>query len=91
MRGAGCGVRDQPGRWEGEKDLKSEVGKIEGGKLGRWEGFEVGSRTRRRPIGRDYAAAKDAEVGMKENLPRNDTEKHGSFDLTAILPIRIQP
>jgi hypothetical protein len=25
--------------------------------------LEVGSRTRRRPIGRDYAAAKDAEVG----------------------------
>jgi len=24
---------------------------------------EFGSRTRRRPIGRDYAAAKDAEVG----------------------------
>jgi hypothetical protein len=24
---------------------------------------EVGSRTRRRPIGQDYAAAKDAEVG----------------------------
>ncbi len=28
--------------------------------------FEFGSRTRRRPIGRDYAAAKDAEVGKKE-------------------------
>jgi len=26
-------------------------------------GSEVGSGTRRRPIGRDYAAAKDAEVG----------------------------
>ena len=25
--------------------------------------FELGRRTRRRPIGRDYAAAKDAEVG----------------------------
>jgi hypothetical protein len=25
--------------------------------------FEVGSVTRRRPIGRDYAAAKDAESG----------------------------
>jgi hypothetical protein len=25
---------------------------------------ECGIRTRRRPIGRDYAAAKDAEVGM---------------------------
>jgi hypothetical protein len=33
----------------------------------KWEcgsgNLEVGSRTRRRPIGRDYAAAKDAEVG----------------------------
>ena len=27
------------------------------------EGFEFGIRTRRRPIGRDYAAAKDAECG----------------------------
>jgi hypothetical protein len=27
--------------------------------------LELGSRTRRRPIGRDYAAAKDAECGMK--------------------------
>ena len=34
---------------------------------GGWEaeGFEVGSRTRRRPIGRDYAAAKDTEVGKQ--------------------------
>ncbi len=33
----------------------------------KWEGgtgnLEVGSRTRRRPMGRDYAAAKDAGVG----------------------------
>jgi hypothetical protein len=29
--------------------------------------MEVGSRTRRRPMGRDYAAAKNAEVGKKEN------------------------
>ena len=27
---------------------------------------EFGRRTRRRPIERDYAAAKDAEVGKKE-------------------------
>ena len=26
---------------------------------------ECGMRTRRRPIGRDYAAAKDAEFGMR--------------------------
>ena len=34
----------------------------------RWEGenFEGEMRTRRRPIGRDYAAAKDAEVGKNE-------------------------
>ena len=30
------------------------------------EEFEVGSRTHRRPIGLDYAAAKDAEGGKKE-------------------------
>jgi hypothetical protein len=28
--------------------------------------LEVGRRTRRRPIGRDYAAAKDAEGGKTE-------------------------
>ena len=27
--------------------------------------LELGSRTRRRPIGQDYAAAKDAEVGKR--------------------------
>jgi hypothetical protein len=31
------------------------------------EGIEVGSGTRRRPIGRDFAAAKDGEVGMKRS------------------------
>jgi hypothetical protein len=41
---------------EGGKDRSSE-----GEKVGRCD--EVGSGTRRRPIGRDYAAAKDAEVG----------------------------
>ena len=29
------------------------------------EEFEFGSGTRRRPIGRDYAAAKDAECGKR--------------------------
>jgi hypothetical protein len=33
---------------------------------GRGQRTEIGSRTRRRPIRRDYAAAKDAEVGSKE-------------------------
>ncbi len=31
--------------------------------VGRHKGIEGGSGTRRRPIGRDYAAAKDAECG----------------------------
>jgi hypothetical protein len=51
---------------------KTEFGmwKGEGGRwnikeMGRSEG---GSGTRRRPIGRDYAAAKDAEGGMKRGL-----------------------
>jgi hypothetical protein len=35
-------------------------------KDGRWEALEFGSGTRRRPIGRDYAVAKDAECGMTE-------------------------
>jgi hypothetical protein len=35
---------------------------------------DFGRRTRRRPIERDYAAAKDAEVGnMKENGSWNDS------------------
>jgi hypothetical protein len=42
----------------------SEVG------MGKWEvgmgNSECGSGTRRRPIRRDYAAAKDAEGGKKE-------------------------
>jgi hypothetical protein len=29
--------------------------------------LEVGIRTRRRPIRQDYAAAKDAEVGIKKH------------------------
>jgi len=31
----------------------------------RLEAFECGSGTRRRPIGREYAAAKDAEGGKR--------------------------
>jgi len=46
--------------------VKSEGGsrnseRKEDEKMGRWDR----SRTRRRPIGQDYAAAKDAEVGKK--------------------------
>jgi hypothetical protein len=42
----------------------------------KWEGKrEFGSRTRRRPIGQDYAAAKDAEVG-----------KHKIFNLQSSIP-----
>ena len=37
-------------------------------KMGRWETMEFGSGTRRRPIGRDYAAAKDAECGRKGQM-----------------------
>jgi hypothetical protein len=46
---------------------------------GRAQIKEVGSGTRRRPIGRDYAAAKDAECGIrkKKKLPRKATERHG--------------
>jgi hypothetical protein len=47
-------------------EWKSEVG-MNGSR--KWEcgsgKWECGSWTRRRPIGRDYAAAKDAEVGKK--------------------------
>ncbi len=46
--------------------MKWEIG-IRKWEFGSWkdktEENEVGSRTRRRPMGRDYAAAKDAEVG----------------------------
>jgi hypothetical protein len=40
--------------------LKSVGHRAENGEVGKVEG---GSGTRRRPIGRDYAAAKDAEFG----------------------------
>jgi hypothetical protein len=39
--------------------VKIDMGK--GARTGRWEAMEFGSWTRRRPIGRDYAAAKDAD------------------------------
>jgi hypothetical protein len=48
---------------------KSETGS---GKL------ELGSGTRRRPIGRDYAAAKDAEVGRD----RAKRREHSVWDVT---------
>jgi hypothetical protein len=58
-------------RWEGEKVGwwdSEKVGWCEGEKMGRLEDEKMGneriylgSRTRRRPIGRDYAAAKDWE------------------------------
>ena len=44
------------GKWNSEVGMrKSEEGQM----------IEVGSGTRRRPIGQDYAAAKDAEVGIE--------------------------
>jgi predicted metal-dependent phosphoesterase TrpH len=46
-----------------ENDIANEQELLEALHAGRF-GTEVGSRTRRRPIGRDYAAAKDAEGGM---------------------------
>jgi hypothetical protein len=42
--------------------LRSKAEGIEVG-IRKAESIEVGIRTRRRPIGQDYAAAKDAEVG----------------------------
>ena len=46
-------------------------------------GVEVGSRTRRRPMGRDYAAAKDAEVGSrnKKMRPKEFGSKLGRWNL----------
>jgi hypothetical protein len=43
-------------------------------KMRRWEAMEFGIGTRRRPIGRDYAAAKDAECG------RIEAEKLGRWE-----------
>jgi hypothetical protein len=50
---------EKVGWWEGEK-----MGRLEDEKMGN-ERIYLGSRTRRRPIGRDYAAAKDGE-GRKQ-------------------------
>jgi hypothetical protein len=44
---------------------------------GRAQIKEVGSGTRRRPIGRDYAAAKDAELRTKGKI-NSTTECHGT-------------
>jgi hypothetical protein len=69
-RGGGLG-EGVTGGW-GEKKMNAQhptsnierrIGKIKN--TGEGEG---GSGTRRRPIGRDYAAAKDAEGGMKRGL-----------------------
>jgi len=43
------------------------------------EGFEFGSRTRRRPIGRDYAAANDAEVGREKEEQRVSKSEVGMW------------
>jgi hypothetical protein len=48
----------------------------------KWEWFEVGSRTRRRPIGRDYAAAKDAAF---DKLRRGKVGKRNGFFLSFFL------
>jgi hypothetical protein len=42
--------------------------------------MECGIGTRRRPIGQDYAAAKDAECGLKKNR-RSEVEKMGRWGL----------
>jgi hypothetical protein len=44
------------------------------------EAVEFGIGTRRRPIGQDYAAAKDAECGLKKNR-RSEVEKMGRWGL----------
>jgi hypothetical protein len=51
------------------------------GQMAEYRFFEVGRRTRRRPIGRDYAAAKDAEVGKerKSEGGMRKWEKKGSW------------
>ncbi|CAB1078721.1 hypothetical protein D1AOALGA4SA_6455 [Olavius algarvensis Delta 1 endosymbiont] len=52
--------------------------------------LEVGSRTRRRPVGLDYAAAKDAEVGLRpstssgEPKSENGIEPSISYQLSAL-------
>jgi hypothetical protein len=48
---------------EGAPDAKGAAG----GREATGMQDEFGSRTRRRPIGRDYAAAKDAECGIKKD------------------------
>ncbi len=66
-------------KWEGGRGKRAESSKLKAEsrgqktEFGRWNIKEMGrseggSGTRRRPIGRDYAAAKDAEGGMKRGL-----------------------
>jgi hypothetical protein len=56
--------------------LRSKAEGIEVG-IRKAESIEVGIRTRRRPIGQDYAAAKDAEVGKraKERIRKGNIKK----------------
>ena len=63
MRKWECGIRKAKAE---SIELNAEVGMRNGKEWERWNRKEWGSRTRRRPIGRDYAAAKDAEGGMRK-------------------------
>jgi len=49
--------------------------KLRRGKVGRF--LEVGNGTRRRPIRRDYAAAKDEEGGNKRLKTNNESSSGG--------------
>jgi len=53
---------------KGKLEEDGRGGGLGEGVTGGWGEGEGGSGTRRRPIGRDYAAAKDAEGGMKRGL-----------------------
>jgi hypothetical protein len=73
-RGQKTEVRGQRSEVRGQRsEVRRQRSEVRGQKTEvRGQKMEVGSRTRRRPIGRDFAAAKDAEGGMTGSRKSED-------------------
>jgi hypothetical protein len=76
VRGQRTEVRGQMTEVRGQRsEVRGQRSEVRGQKTEFGSGnLEVGSRTRRRPIGRDYAAAEDAEGGVKRRRKREKSD-----------------
>jgi hypothetical protein len=64
VSGVRCQGTDDRGQRTDDRSQRTDV-RRQKTEDGRQIGDEIGSRTRLRPMGRDYATAKDAEVGKR--------------------------